>query len=253
MNSAIFKGKVKHSRFLPREHKFSYNLYLNWIDLEEVKKIFNIPLLLWSGKFPAIIKFNRQKYMAPKNQDLKSVVLDKIEKELGFRPSGKVCILTTVQYFGFCYNPVSFYFAHDENGQVVAVASEINNTPWDERFTYCHDLRKKSSHGFKKEFHISPFMPMDITYLWHFVIEDNKIFIDMQNSQNGELMFNANLNLQRKKYSLFSMLFSAAIYPLMPLKIVFGIYYHAFRLWLKKVPFYSHPDKITEKKEYSHE
>lgn len=253
MNSAIFKGKVKHNRFLPREHKFSYNLYLNWIDLDEVEKVFNIPLLLWSGKFPAIIKFNRQKYMSPKEQDLKIVVLDKIEKALGFRPSGKVCLLTTIQYFGFCYNPVSFYFAHDENDEVVAVASEINNTPWDERFTYCHDLRKNGLHNFQKEFHISPFMPMEMSYSWYFLVKDEKIFIDMQNIENGEIIFNANLNLVKQDFSVGAMLKAAIIYPLMPLKITFGIYYHAFCLWWKKTPFYSHPEKIKVKKEYSHE
>ena len=253
MNSAIFRGKVRHRRFQPKEHKFSYRLYLNWIDLDEVKKAFNIPLILSCGRLPAIIKFNRKHYMSPETENLKKTVLDRIENDLGFRPEGKVCILTTIQYFGLCYNPVSFYFAYDRDGTPAAVASEINNTPWDQRFTYCHDLRKGKRHRFKKEFHISPFMPMEMDYTWFFHLEDEKIFINMQNFENGKLVFDATLKLAKQNFSVPAMIKSAILYPLMPVKIMAGIYYHAFRLWLKTTPFHEHPENNIESKEYSHE
>lgn len=252
MNSAIYVGKVRHRRFLPTSHEFQYRLYLNWIDLDEVKQIFNIPLIISSGKLPAIIKFNRKHYMAPEKGDLKTVVLDKIEEDLGFRPDGKVCILTTIQYFGLCYNPVSFYFAF-EGEKAVAVASEINNTPWDQRFTYCQDLRQKKFKDFKKEFHISPFMPMDMDYKWFFSNPGEKLSIFMQNFEKDQKVFDANLKLKKKTFSKASMFINAVLFPLMPLKIIFGIYYHAFRLWLKKTPFYEHPENQIQHKEYSHE
>jgi uncharacterized protein len=252
MNSAIYKGKVRHRRFLPRSHFFHYNLFLNWIDLDEVPQIFKYSPFIGSGKWPSIIKFNRRKYMGSHKEDLRKVVKDKIETELGFRPEGKVFILTTLQYLGFCFNPVSFYFAYDNDNNLQAMAAEINNTPWNQRHTYCFDLRSKKNHTFEKDFHISPFMPMDIEYKWHLGRPGKTLAIHMQNFQKSELLFDVTMKLKRNPYSIWEMLKCSLLYPFLPFKIITGIYYHAFRLWLKKVPFYSHP-KIDNDKEYSHE
>jgi len=32
-------------------------------------------------------------------------------------------------------------------------------------------------------------------------------------------------------------------YPFLTLSVVISIYWQAFRLWLKGIPFYGHPDK----------
>ncbi len=37
--SAIYTGWVRHRRFLPANHEFSYKVYLTWINLDEVNKL----------------------------------------------------------------------------------------------------------------------------------------------------------------------------------------------------------------------
>ena len=139
-----------------------------------------------------------------------------------------------------------------ELGYPSAVLAEINNTPWDERFCYITDFKKNTGRkNFEKDFHISPFMPMDIKYSWYFKVPQKSLSIHMQNFQQEELMFDATLSLQRKEFSLSRQMYYAVRYPLMPQKVSMGIYWHAMRLWLKKVPFFTHPDKIkTEEKSY---
>jgi len=35
-------------------------------------------------------------------------------------------------------------------------------------------------------------------------------------------------------------------YPLMTIKVVAAIYWNAFLLWCKRVPFYSHPAQVSK-------
>ena len=215
MNSAIYTGKVRHRRFSPKSHEFKYRLYLNWIDLDEVNEIFKYPPFLGRGQFPSLISFRRKNYLNSPTEDLKEAVKDLLETDLGFRPNGKVFTLTTLQYFGYCFNPVSFYYAYDSEGSLQAVAAEINNTPWDQRFSYCLDLRKSHKKEFEKEFHVSPFMPMDMDYKWYFPPPKDGLSIHMQNFKDKELKFDATLKLKRSTFSLRNMLSHALIYPAM--------------------------------------
>jgi uncharacterized protein len=46
-----------------------------------------------------------------------------------------VTLLTNLSYFGYCFNPVSFYYLWGQHGtpqagEVVAVVAEVTNTPW---------------------------------------------------------------------------------------------------------------------------
>jgi len=57
--------------------------------------------------------------------------------------NSKVQLLTHLTYFGYCFNPVSFYFMFNEddtsNQQQVSVRNihtiiaEVSNTPWNEQ------------------------------------------------------------------------------------------------------------------------
>lgn len=46
-------------------------------------------------------------------------------------------ILTHLAYWGYCFNPVSFYYIYnEENTEVETIIAEVSNTPWNEMHLY---------------------------------------------------------------------------------------------------------------------
>ena len=64
------------------------------------------------------------------------VFIGRIREEGVEPPSGAVRMLTHLRYFGYCFNPVTFYFCFDAEWALEVIVSEITNTPWDERHAF---------------------------------------------------------------------------------------------------------------------
>ena len=83
--------------------------------------------------------------------------------------------------------------------------AEVANTPWGERHLYVlddasniHPDRRWRRFQFSKEFHISPFMPMNIDYDWRFSVPGDRLNVHLMNFKDGKQVFDATLNLSRQ-------------------------------------------------------
>ncbi|MDA0282462.1 MAG: DUF1365 domain-containing protein [Planctomycetota bacterium] len=252
MESCIYEGQVRHTRTKPALHQFNYRLFMMYLDLDELPGLFE-KYRLWSVSGPALARFRREDHMEPHDQPLADVVRDLVETETGRRPGGPIRLLTNLSYFGYCFNPVSFYYCFSPGGESVEyIVSEVNNTPWGERDAYVLNCKDKnaiaSSWRFRptKKMHVSPFMPMQIDYDWVLSAPTDRLSVFMANSKDGERFFDATMILDRKHISGWSLAGVLLRFPFMTAKVVVAIYWEALRLWAKRVPVYSHPGKDTE-------
>lgn len=255
--SALYVGHIRHRRFAPKRHDFRYRIYLAFIDLAELPTLFagRWPMSMHRG---APIRFRREDYLGDPAVPLDTAVRDRIEAELGTRPTGPIRLLTHLRQFGYNFNPVSFYYVFDATGtKVQTVVAEITNTPWDERHAYVLPVAQAERAGaqmwrwqFDKAFHVSPFLPMDMRYDWRFSEPGETLGVHMENwmgdpAEGGAPQFDATLTLHREPLTRAAMWRALAAFPLITFKVGTLIYWNALVLLLKRTPFFTHPAKIA--------
>jgi DUF1365 family protein len=245
MHSRIYKGWVEHRRVAPTMNQFRYRMFMMYLDLAELPHLFD-GTPFWSARRPAFAWFKRADYLGAPHIPLDRAVRDLVESRTGRRPSGPIRLLTHLRYFGYCMNPVSFYYCFDESGTTLeTIVAEITNTPWKERHQYVLSVAdphaRLKSFGFDKDFHVSPFLPMDMQYRWSFNEPRDRVFVHMQNHRNGARMFDATLQLKESPLTTLGLLGVLAAFPFMTLKVIAAIHWQALRLWIKRTPIFDHP------------
>lgn len=247
MKSSFCNGSVVHKRLKPKVHGFKYHMSWCLFDLDHLDAVFN------SSKFWSLNRFNlvsirNQDYIESNDKKIQTKAKSIIEKNTKKKFNGKIFLFTHPRYLGFGFNSVNFYFCF-ENEQLIYILSEINNTPWKQKHVYFHDFKDQKIHKknqtyechFVKEFHISPFVDMEIDYKWKFKITDEIINVFMQLNQNDAVLMNVGLTTQLTPMQTNNLWKWSTKKPFQALKMFTGIYWQALKLWTKKIPLFNHP------------
>ena len=249
MRSCIYEGIVTHHRREPVVHKFQYRLAMVYLDLEELPEIVGHTGRISARKF-AVRSFLRRDHLFEPARPLDDEVQALIEHQTGQRVEGPIRLLTQLRNFGYYMSPLNLFFVFDALGRRVEyIVAEVNNTPWNQR--HCYLLwngnrapeRDAMRFSHAKEFHVSPFMDMDLEYHWRVTEPDSQLEVQLGTTRSGEQLFDASMRLTRRELNPRNLVRMTLRYPLMTARIVTAIYYQALKLWWKKCPFYAHPDK----------
>lgn len=241
LRSALYLGQVMHHRLDPVGHRFTYRVASLLIDLDELPRL---PLRLLSH--------NRANLFSVHDRDLGdgSPPRPWIDAELAQRgisiEGGNVLVHLFPRVLGFGFTPLSAWFCHRADGSLAALLYEVHNT-FGERHAYLvrTDGRTPGTlrHSADKCFHVSPFIEMNAAYAFSVRVPTDTFALSIRetNRATGKTTLLASHVARRIPLTDAALARAALAYPLLPLKIIGGIHWEAFRLWRKGAPFYRKP------------
>jgi uncharacterized protein len=239
-NSALYEGEVWHKRVSP-PHSFSYRLAMCLIDLDDVEEIM-AEHPLWSTNRGRPVQFRRSDYLGEASETLEAAVRQLVDDAIGVKSSGPIRLLTHLRTWGWCFNPVSFYFCYDERSCLQAVVASVTNTPWGESHNYvlrAHDGRVESSP--EKQLHVSPYLPMGCHYEFTIANPEERCDIRANVFDDERLLLATGMHLKRSPLDRKHMSSLIVRYPFLTWRVSAGIYRQALRLRLKGANFHPHP------------
>ena len=243
--SCLYEGRVHHQRHDRVGHGFGYGFFAFCLDLDDIAALTQSGGVL-APKWWKPIRYRRADYLGDAKVDLRDAVRDEAQRLCGERPRGAIRMWTNLRTFGYVFNPVTFYYCYREDGRLHGVLAQITNTPWGERHCYwtpCDAGSETATASMEKRFHVSPFQPMGQRYEWRFESPGEQLTVHMQNRQDGAVVFEASLSMQRAPLDGPNLRRLLLRHPWTTAKVIFAIHWNALKLWWKGATFYTHPDK----------
>lgn len=251
---ALYTGTLRHRRFRPRKHEFTYKLFMAWLDIDR------IPELMAKSPWASYNRFNwasfqeRDHFGDPRLSLRERVAQD--ARGLGVSlPDGPIFLLTHLRYLGYCFNPISFYFCYDRQGTVETVLAEVNSTFGESRNYWLWPKNRQPSgtamhYRCPKTMHVSPFMGMDLDYEFVLTPPADKLVAHMNTIERNaarvdtQPFFDATLALERQPWTSRNLAGVLFRHPWMTAQVIGAIHWQALRLFLKRIPVVPHPSRL---------
>jgi uncharacterized protein len=245
MESGIYSGTLRHRRFSPVRHEFTYPLFMVFLDIDRLPELMKVSPLAGYNRRNWVSYQERDHFGDPARALRERLSRDAVQNGIAI-PKGRIFLLTHLRYLGYNFNPVSFFYCYDREDKLQMIMSEVNNT-FGETANYWltptveRPAGENKRYRFPKQFHVSPFLKLNQEYDWTFTSPGERLISESVSYENGREIFDSTLKLERREWSRAELHRALLRFPWMTTKVIAAIYWQALRLRLKRVPVVTHP------------
>jgi len=242
MNSCLYQCSVMHHRFAPKVHHFQHDIFMFYLDLDELDLVAK-KVLWFSRNRKNLYSFRDADHEPAGESPLKERILDFLRRQgIDLGPFSRVMLLTLPRMLGYIFNPISIYYCFDSQGKPVCTVAEVGNT-FREMKLYLLGREDLGAGGafnkiVPKHFYISPFSRLDLSFDFKLKIPGDKLDVKIDDRDGYEKVLITTLTGLRAELNNRNLCWFTFKYPLVTLKVIFLIHWHALWLWLKGVPFH---------------
>jgi uncharacterized protein len=232
--SSLYSGHVTHHRLRPKVHRLRYRVFWMLLDLDEIDGLSQKLRLLSRNRFNLASFFDRD------HGDGSDVPLRR-QAEALLQSAGCDAAGLTIRLFcmprilGYGFNPLSVYFCYRPDGPLAAIIYQVHNT-FGERHSYVLPVESAADiieQRCDKDFYVSPFLGMDMSYDFRVQPPAERISVAIQGQEQDQPVISAALSGRRSDLTDAGILKAFAGHPLLTLKVIAGIHWHALRMVLR--------------------
>ena len=255
-HSAIYVGDVMHQRLVPKRHRLRHRVYWLLVDLDEAETL-DRRLRFFSYNQFNLISLHDADHGDGSRRPLREQMREHVVAA-GMARADELSIrlLCMPRVAGYDFNPLSIYFCVDRSEVLRGVIYEVNNTLGG-RHTYVIPaggdvvadgedaggtvLRQSCD----KRFYVSPFLEMDMAYAFRTRVPDDTVQLSVQGRRQDKAIINTALVGRRTALNDGALARLALTQPVVPIKVVAAIHWHALKMWARGFALADKPDKIT--------
>lgn len=245
---ALYECKVAHCRLKPKRHAFNYKIFMFSVDLDELPSLAKRTLGLSYNRWNLFSIDAADHVNLGQTGGIRPNLLAWMNEQGLACPEGmKIQLVTFPRVFGYGFNPVSFYYLKSSRGEPFAVIAEVVNT-YREMKLYL--IESQDRHGVwhrrvAKNFYVSPFS--DPALEFDFRLGELgarwQVNIDSYDADGQTLL--SSVKGESRELTSLRLLWYGLKYPMLSVQIIFLIHWHAFLLWIKRVPYFRKSERLT--------
>jgi uncharacterized protein len=251
IKSEFYLSFVRHTRYFPKKYLFDYRFFWTKFNLDELDELDRSTFFFSRNGFNLVSFYDRDHISLGHKTTRENIEAFLRENDVQ-EEIVTIELVTNPRILGYTFNPVSFYFIQTTSLSYLVI--EIGNT-FHELKPYLVGPENKNTEGewtftTPKYFYISPFTSLENTMTFRIRRNQRSLVINIDDFAKDQLELRASFTGQATPWSSRNLLKLFLSYPLITLRIIWSIHYHALRLYLLKIPFWKKSDNCHLQKDY---